>query len=333
MRDFTVELRLDSPLLQGGADGELDDCGSLRGREIRGMLRIWGRALLGPFFHTWERTESELKKLFGCGGSDGRRTFSVDDISSEPLTNVGKYRIAKVDKRRPLESCGYACTTRQGQPVVRRVRFSFHPGLFANEEDGEKVRQMVWAIAWVAFHLGSMGKRSRRCYGSLTLVGATGCVPKIDRLIAPDDSIPTVNELIARLKGGLLAATRAAGHRPGGSARQTGAPGFGFFQLASLDQIYLGKLSATPEEAVLSVLREFSSELERQGQPNYSRVFGKGRGAYRGSPLWVRLHRVRQDGDVLHLPVATVAPRRVSEGARTFVENRLSGTPLSGGES
>ncbi len=165
---LTLRLKLVTPLFIGGSQNKLDTYG-VRVPSIRGNVRYWLRALLG---RQHGGNQTELKKaedyLLGSTGSGSPVWFRVS--TTAPLL-VNKRRmlphreISQLDpgSRRKPPLAQDAFVENQTFDLIVQPR----PGLYTIPD-----KAVAALLLWL--NLGGLGKRARRGFGSLQLVGATG---------------------------------------------------------------------------------------------------------------------------------------------------------------
>jgi hypothetical protein len=198
-------VELVTPAMIGGAVArQCDDPPSLRPPSLRGHLRFWSRALGG---------EALEKDLWGDEALGQRvRLLSVPRLSKEPrealLIPSKRYKAQMVPP---------------GDQVP--LRFGIPQGLALDR---------LQAVLWTWLHLGTVGRRSRRGYGSLQWR------PSQDDLLAdwpplwPQHHLATKATLESYLKAGLTKVGAILG-RPGSGPRASGDT------LTTLDQVFVGE--------------------------------------------------------------------------------------------
>ncbi|MBC7288749.1 MAG: type III-B CRISPR module RAMP protein Cmr1 [Armatimonadetes bacterium] len=194
---LTVRLKVVTPMFLGGADPNAQ--AELRPPSIKGVLRWWYRAL-----HP-ELNWAEEAKIFGWGGDHARQcpfSIRVSQAGSAPVSGEAP------GKKAPAY-LGYGVI---GRPYVAEgtelsVELVWRPGYAERHSDG--LREVLRAL-WALCHLGGLGSRWRRGFGSVVLSDVAG--PTWLKELAKEELGPTqgpVEEVIAeRLKD--LPARRAA---------------------------------------------------------------------------------------------------------------------------
>lgn len=300
VNDFAITLRLDTPLLQSGALAKkVDPSYQLRGPSVRGLLHTWARALLGPPLkndtEAVRKKEAELLGLAG-DGEGGRRTFRIETVGDLPPD-------------RSFANCPHKPGpkgTRPGHPATGTVTLWVRPHPCVASDPC--FLAMLWVVVWTAFSLGAIGNRSRRGYGSLTIVGAPKA-PSLTRLVKDAEQLPTfpnppatADALGKELRRGVDLALQctAAWLDVSTTAAPPARTGiFPFFELASLDQIYLGNPKGTNDDGDFVMQGLMTACSGVAGSLGF--VAGSKRLA---SPLWVRIYKLAGS---TYVPVATLA--------------------------
>ena len=216
----TLNIRLISPAMIGGAQPrKLDPSHVLRPPSLRGMLRFWTRALaMGAGLNPAE----EESKLWG----------SIDrgqGISLLPPSKFVQTASLRVLRKSPSHK---EFSSDMFLPAASNIRLAFRlRGIDSANLD--KFRAVIWT--WL--HLGTVGRRSRRGYGSFIWEPTTG-----DLLDGYDPLNPAVDltnpvALEDYLRRGLKR-VYAAWSAPSATASRTTYPAF---TLASIDQIFVGQ--------------------------------------------------------------------------------------------
>ncbi len=246
-----VNVALISPTMCGGADPKkLDSSHTLRPPEIRGMLRFWTRALAGGAglnIRTEERelfgdihTGQRIKVLPVCSENT---TFHLElfphktirYVSAHSSQNMIKSLLNRYNNNANIVSEKLKSNTEMLCHSVKsllRLRFSID-GL--NHQSREKFK----AVLWVWLHLGSIGRRSRRGYGSLMWV------PLKDDFLSDvfkpckEQDFATPANLSNYLKNGMTVVEKIWGAPKSGIKRVINAD---FFMLKTIDQIFVGKV-------------------------------------------------------------------------------------------
>jgi hypothetical protein len=197
-------VELVTPAMIGGAVArQCDDPPTLRPPSLRGHLRFWSRALGG---------DELAEELWG----------SVD--SGQRVRLLGAQRLSEPKKALLIPSRGYeAPMVPPGDEVVLR---------FGIPDDLPPPR--LQAVLWTWLHLGTVGRRSRRGYGSLQWLPSEGDLLADWPALWPRRSLTSRPALEAYLKEG-FARVRTACGKPDESARRASD------QLITQDQVFVGK--------------------------------------------------------------------------------------------
>lgn len=164
-----VEVKLETvtPLFLSGAD----PCGEpeLRAASFRGLLRFWGRALVGGVVGdgNLKALREAEKTVFGDieSGSNiivrvSGQTRSQPFKHSQPGVDYLFWSILRTDRR---------CFP-HGTPFTLTLQTR------AGVKSGEPIR-MAWAALWLLTHLGGVGSRVRRGGGGVQVIKVKGPVP------------------------------------------------------------------------------------------------------------------------------------------------------------
>lgn len=159
MGELILDLELVTPLFLGGADARGDPV--LRAAPIRGVLRYWLRAWLGAHGILEEdvlhRGES---RIFGDTKAGSAVILRVFSANGQPPT---------IDKKRPMlphnpNKLSPAPAFKEGQSI--RLTMLPRPGQVELPPDA-----LTALFLWL--HLGGLGKRQRRGFGSFRLAKLT----------------------------------------------------------------------------------------------------------------------------------------------------------------
>lgn len=162
MKKVSITLETVTPLFLSGND---QNAVELRAASIRGQLRYWYRALLGGIltacYTQSEKLADEVHKreaeIFGTTDRGSRVLVRVRELPPHRETKFsfsGKF----------IRYLGYGLENRR----------AFSPGQTFNLEislwkSADEFESVIAATLWAALHLGNIGARSRRGFGSLTL--------------------------------------------------------------------------------------------------------------------------------------------------------------------
>lgn len=339
MNDFTVTVRVDTPVLEGGPPDPfkkvqkraLDLLFVARPPALRGLMHTFARAIFAPIL---DNEDGELLKaersLLGAQGGrtyrDGPRsrefgsTFSVTASLADPAQKSSV-------PIRPGANKGSADAYQVGHPDLT-IRVSPHPWAVAEDPC---LPAMLWEVLWCGLSFGGIGLRSRRGYGSLTVVKADP-EPRCPTWAAADDSglpcfpdPPTRGSLETNLKRGFTLAQACAMQWLRNRAFKTTAPpklGDAFFQVAGLKSIHVGAMAflatSTTKRGWEVALTKLMNECHEQksAHAGYGATLGRIKPKPRlASPLWVRLYRVKDNGQEAWVPVATLGAKRLFDAS------------------
>ncbi len=271
-----LRVQLVSPARPGGCKRrELDSPPSLRPPAVRGMLRFWSRALGGPKprdleAHLWGDT-----KL-------GQRVAILAPQSlvpsREPYTVLQRGTLPDGRERKAVTLPMLA----PGQTAVLRFRI---PGVVDLRE--------IQAVVWTWLHLGTIGWRARRGYGSLLWCPEPGDLLGGFVDFDPAQDLADPSKLAAYLKRGLAKVAAVLGAPDPSASRQPSE----WFRLASFDQVFVGNVlhksyggsglgmehalhGLNPRDRGRDNVLEMGDTRPRQASPMLWRVFPcKGEGA------------------------------------------------------
>lgn len=198
-------VELVTPVMIGGAEArKLDSPPTLRPPSLRGHLRFWSRALGG---------EELAQELWG----------SVD--TGQRVRILGAPRLTKSPKEALLiPSKNYkAWMVPPGDQVILRF-----------EVPDSVPRDKLEAVLWTWLHLGTVGRRSRRGYGSLQWRPSEGDLLAGWPPLWPSHHLKSNETLEKYLEAGLTKAGSICG-RPGRQDRQETQ------SLDTLDQVFVGR--------------------------------------------------------------------------------------------
>ncbi|MBW1698623.1 MAG: hypothetical protein JRH18_11545 [Deltaproteobacteria bacterium] len=148
----TLEIRLVTPAMIGGAEmRKLDLPPMLRPPAIRGMLRFWTRALAAGAGLDIHQEETAL-------WGDTSHGQGIVLLPPEPVKLDKIHRLKMFPHKRGAAQVATDMLLPTNPPLTLRFRITSIQIPYL-----EKLRAVVWA--WL--HLGSIGRRSRRGYGSL----------------------------------------------------------------------------------------------------------------------------------------------------------------------
>jgi hypothetical protein len=173
MKTINIKLRLDTPLLLGGSvAGELESTSALRPASLRGLFRTFARAYLG--YMLGGITDKHVRRgaihafenaLLGSAAetnAPGNTYHLALERSNSILTSSPKYPLVPKSTGEYAKGSSPGFDTDQQQQIditLPRRSLNRNPH-FADA---------LLSVAWIAVTLGSLGKRSRRGYGSLSI--------------------------------------------------------------------------------------------------------------------------------------------------------------------
>jgi|Deesub1362A_J573_1020465.scaffolds.fasta_scaffold03401_5 CRISPR-associated protein Cmr1 len=210
---LTVTLETVTPLFLGGAEQQPE----LRPAPFKGMLRYWWRALAGRFMGV-ERLRQEEARIFG----------STDSASPVILRVEGKPLWGDIKGK---DGPGYRyllwsfILQRKGRDIPAllpgteiKLGLSLRPSPKpVGAEASPRPYSVLWDAGfalWLLVHLGGIGARSRRLFGSLR-VKEVSSIPLLEKPLPPFDGIPeTLDELAAHLESGLKVIVNGFGKAP-----------------------------------------------------------------------------------------------------------------------
>lgn len=209
IRDLVVELV--SPALVGGAKkGGCDEPSNLRPPSVRGQLGVWSRAL----------GDEPLQELLFGSVDSGQRLRILAARGPGP---GGKLK----DSREALLIPSRGARPEMIPPGERVVlRFAIPEAALLPK---------LQAVVWTWLHLGAVGRRSRRGYGSLLWRPAENDLLEDWPLFWPTRHLVDRSTLSAYLLAGLARVASILG-RPGSGERSESPRA-----LTSSDQVFVGK--------------------------------------------------------------------------------------------
>jgi RAMP superfamily len=213
IRDLVVELV--TPAMVGGAGKGCDEPATLRPPSLRGQLRFWSRAL-------------------GGGGESGQRleTWLWGDLEAGQRVRL----LGAQELPAPREAYLFPHKEGRAKSPSRMVAPGARSLLRFGIPGGDLLASLQ-AVAWVWLHLGTVGRRSRRGYGSLLWEPHPGHL--LDGFLAeplvPSKDLRDKATLTSYLERGLDRAWSAVD-----VASEPERQGSEEFVLRSLDQVFLG---------------------------------------------------------------------------------------------
>lgn len=230
-----LEVQLVTPAMIGGATSrECDKPLTLRVPELRGMFRFWTRALGGAAFRTLE------EELWGSTRVGQRVTLRTIPVPGGTPSARPPGTFLFPHKR------GAARTATDMINIGARLKLQFNVPTIDVTHGGrtEPLRVFLRAVVWTALHLGAVGRRSRRGYGSLQWVPTPQQGDLLTDFVEggfdPGSDLASAVSLEAYLQRGLtkvcsILGSPAAGPPPAGRASSD------WFQLQHVDQVFIGR--------------------------------------------------------------------------------------------
>ncbi|MBV6518649.1 MAG: hypothetical protein HCAMLNBO_01357 [Candidatus Brocadia fulgida] len=172
MEKFTVTLKTITPLFLGGA--EPDKCVEFRAPSIKGAMRFWYRTIDAEYVN-YEG------KIFGSL-EDGQGVFSIKLLTNARRANgfiKSNYDLLSVGTGRHTKNgviyLGFSLETgnqrfgnyrqRKYIDAEENIRFEI---IFKKNPD-VKVKRVILSSIWLLGHIGGLGSRSRRGFGTVAL--------------------------------------------------------------------------------------------------------------------------------------------------------------------
>lgn len=293
----SVDVDLATPAMIGGSrTGELDAPAVLRPPSLRGALRFWTRALCG------ERPPALVEaELWG---------------SIERGQGVAVLPASRLEKRaaRRLFPHRFAATTAVSD-VGSNGKIRFHLS-------DERQLKTLAAVVWTWIHLGTVGRRGRRGYGSLLwrpvdgdLLTTAGYAPLIRRevLAGTDELAGFLREGLARVQQQLEVPRTDADRM----SHQ-------FFRLDTLDQIFVGRRLDASYDGEVGGMEHLLHGLGLNGRGPQSEEMGTPSPRLASPMLW-RAYPALGGG---YIPVLTWSPLHATQIARgsgmhSYLSNHL----------
>jgi hypothetical protein len=265
-----VSFRLVSPLVTSGADQNVfDPSWVLRPPSLRGVLRFWTRAL-APNEAEAKRWDAELWGTTATG---------------QGITIVGAPRLWKPDGVKLFPHKGWQPTpaVRHDAPRAHDIELRFRIPATAPEEARERLQAVVWT--WL--HLGAVGRRARRGYGSLMWVPRPGDLLEQGYASLTAEHLGSKAAFEGYLRTGLAHVATIWGGCPSVAAR---APA-GYFRLGSIDQVFVGEpLKKEYDGQIDGMEHRLHGLRNRGGSYHHGRQLGEaGRTTRLASPMALRV--------------------------------------------
>lgn len=302
-----LHVKLISPAMIGGADPRnCDRPPTLRAPELRGIFRFWTRALGGTSFRALEENRALEEKLWG----------STQGGQGVTLRTINHY--APTVRQFPVKTANGLTPTQMIAPGARfEIRFAL-PDLGTATR---QFRERLQAVVWTALHLGGVGRRSRRGYGSLQWIPdsehgdlLTGF---LDSPIDDESDLLDRDTLSAYLVRGLTRVSAVLGGRPSVTPVPSARTSFDDrFRFETVDQVFVGApllvgpLAASydaPPGRMEHLIHGMREAVRFPGNlPETHQMGGAYPGGRLASPMLWRVYRLTSGAFV---PVMTWSPR------------------------
>ena len=295
-----LEVELITPAMIGGVSSRACDRPAIvRPPAVRGMLHFWTRALRG---------DDHRKVEVALWGSTERGQGVSISIRQRPFRTETRPLLPHKEEER-LRVPTPMMLPNRNNPI--ELRFRLHD---------PQLREQLQAVVWTWLHLGSVGRRARRGYGSLLwrpkegdlLSGFVDFDPE-SILFAPESDLDLQKRLEEYLKEGLKKVVREVG-RPTENERSSDDDRFQLatsdddrFQLATIDQVFVGKVLRAEYDKSPRGMEWFMHGwpwLNRSNRPQEKDQMGHVRGRL-ASPMMWRIFPCTGG----YIPVMTWSPR------------------------
>jgi len=175
VRDWSCTLEVVTPLFLAGADQTRAE---LRPASIRGALRFWFRAMMGGLLQgNWEQVKDQMRKLEAAVFGDTEQASHVQIHVVPQKQNIISPGGPPVRIKPGVVYLGFPFYQWAGQGQYRLVRAYFNPRSsfrldFSSRpgSDSELLKKVIWGTLWLMTHMGGLGSRSRRGFGSLQAI-------------------------------------------------------------------------------------------------------------------------------------------------------------------
>lgn len=226
-----IKMKLISPAIIGGANArDLEETQTIRIPQIRGQLRFWTRALAGGRTYHASNCLKIVKlteeNIFGGTNLGSRIQFMPVEIENARIRNFKLFP----HKSRPIEQTNMKMIAPDSGIITLKFNTDKVPARYLNP---------LKAVLWIWLHLGSIGKRSRRGFGSLQWLPASGDFLSDLFTFEPDEDLKSPDALREYLFHG-LSKVNEIWKIPYLKNRNRGT--YPFFCLHTIDQIFVGKI-------------------------------------------------------------------------------------------
>lgn len=169
----TYDCEVITPMFLHGVDGKTPE---LRAPSIKGAMRFWWRAVQAEEDINVLRVKEA--QVFGDSGNEGKSKFSIvvsEGIKSSSCKEFKLLPHHTGDENCPyLENCGDGRTGRlvctKGQPKQAFIDHKFKIKLMYNKSLNNEYVEYINNLLKLTARLGGLGKRSRRGFGSFTIL-------------------------------------------------------------------------------------------------------------------------------------------------------------------
>lgn len=171
MEKIEATFRVVTPMFMSGADQSKAE---LRMPSIKGVLRFWWRALAWASFDgDLNRIRKEEAKLFGSTGT-GQAAVLIKLEHLDPLEDFIKVQEARKWNQNDWQNyIGYGLVDRKERPTREYIKPGFGFRLHVTSKSGEQLLAVESSLKALGL-LGGLGGRSRKGWGSVTLVNLEG---------------------------------------------------------------------------------------------------------------------------------------------------------------
>lgn len=297
MEKIEATFRVVTPMFISGADQSRAE---LRLPSIKGALRFWWRAL------AWERRGGDLSKirkeedwLFGSTDT-GQAAVLMRLERLDPLENFVKIQNASDWSQNDWQSyVGYGLVDRKDRPTRQYIKPGFRFRLHMIAKTGEQLLAVESSLKALGL-LGGLGGRSRKGWGSLTLLN----LESVAEWQAPRSTAELKRELER-----LLLSQRSPGSYTGVSSEASFAIGEVCSDAASAQRT----LAESYREFLKGLTEQNKKTREAFGLPRQLQMRG---GSFenaqkrRASPVFLHVHQFPNNEAV---PVVAMLPGRFLE--------------------
>ena len=197
MQEVIFDLQTITPLFLAGADQQAAE---LRAPSFRGLMRYWLRASVGGIVGTGpdgRKKVADVEKSV-LGATDRSSSIQVriqhDQIAPMPFAKEGQNRHTATGR----DYLFWSVAERRYQiPPLTPFHIILTARQYAQDKEQEALKRAISAF-WLLTHLGSIGSRSRRCAGSLSIRGYKG-----DVFDFPFQTPTTIDNLQEQLRQGI----------------------------------------------------------------------------------------------------------------------------------